>query len=145
MDTCIVCVGIKPMWHQLMNLPEWAHEASAQREHGDVVWFGEGPVVGGKGPCECALPQGDDKVDTPEKGHSVVDLQVEQIPLEETLIIVFDENTACWGAAWKIWRGEVLRRRDRRRKEWMYGEHESENRGSKEWKKTFYLTHSYHF
>lgn len=98
-----------------INLPEWTYEASTQGERGDIIWFGEGPVVGGKGPSKRTMPQGDDKVDTPEKSHSVVDLQVEQIPLEETLFVVFDENAAGWGAAWIIWWVEVLRGGDRRR------------------------------
>lgn len=118
MDTYIVA-GIKPLWHQLINLPECAYEAGTHGERGDIIWFGEGPVVGGKGPSKRTLPQCDDKVDTPEKSHSVVDLQVEQIPLEETLFVVFDENAAGWGAAWIIWWVEVLRRGDRRRNEWI--------------------------
>lgn len=97
------------MWQQLINLPEWACKASRQGKRGDVIWFGEGPVVGGKCPCQGALPQGDDEVDTPEKSHHVVDLQVEEVPLEDTLVIVFDEDAAGRGAAWVIWRVEVLR------------------------------------
>ena len=54
----------------------------------------EGPVVGSEGPCQRALPQGEDKVGTPEESHGIVDLQVEEVPLEETLVVVFDEDTA---------------------------------------------------
>lgn len=54
------------------------------------------------------MPQGDDEVDAPEKSHHVVDLQVEEVPLEETLVVVLDEDAAGRGAAWVIGRGEVL-------------------------------------
>lgn len=57
-----------------MNVPEWSYEAGTQGKGGNVIWFGEGPVVGGKGPRQRALPQGDDEVDTPEESHGVVDL-----------------------------------------------------------------------
>lgn len=97
------------MWQQLIDLPEWAYKASRHGEHGDIAWFVEGPVVGGKGPRQCTMPQGDDEVDTPEKSHRVVDLQVEEVPLKETLVVVFDKDAAGWGAAWVIWWGEVLR------------------------------------
>lgn len=76
------------------TIPECTYKAPKHREHGDIIWFGEGPVVGGKGPCERTVSQGDDEVDTPEKSHHVVDLQVEEVPLEETLVIVFDEDAA---------------------------------------------------
>lgn len=97
------------MWQQLINLPEWAYEARREGKHGDVVWLGEGPVVGGEGPRQRALPQGDDEVHAPEESHNVVDLQVEEVPLEETLVVVFDEDAAGWGAAWVFWWVEVLR------------------------------------
>ena len=104
--------GLYVMCRQHVNLPEGAYKAAAHWEHGDIVWFTEGPVVGGEGPGQRALPQGDDEVHTPEKSHGVVDLQIEEVPLQETLVVVLDEDAAGWGAAWVIWRGEVLRAGD---------------------------------
>lgn len=75
-------------------VPERANEARRQRERRNVVWFGVGPVVGGEGARQRALPQGDDEVDAPEKSHDVVDLQVEEVPLEETLVVVLEEDAA---------------------------------------------------
>jgi len=92
------------------DLPERAQEARAQGKRGDVVRLGEGPVVGGEGPRQRALPQGDDEVDAPEERHGVVDLQVEEVPLEQTLVVVLDEDAAGKGAARVVRRGEVLRR-----------------------------------
>lgn len=40
------------------------------------------------------MSQGDDEVDTPEKSHHVVDLQVEEVPLKETFVVVFDKDAA---------------------------------------------------
>lgn len=97
------------MWRQLINLPECAYEARRQWEHGNVSWFGEGPVVRGEGPRQRTLAQGDDEVDTPEKSHGVVDLQIEDVPLEETFVVVFDEDAAGWWAVRVSWWGEVLR------------------------------------
>lgn len=56
--------------------------------------FGKRPVVGRKCPSKSALAQGDHEINTPEESENVVELQVEQVPLEQTLIVVFDENTA---------------------------------------------------
>uniref|UniRef100_H2RX44 Uncharacterized protein n=1 Tax=Takifugu rubripes TaxID=31033 RepID=H2RX44_TAKRU len=79
-----------------------ANEAGTYGERGDVVWFGKRPVVGRERPGEGALAQGNDKISTPEEGHHVVDLQVKQVPLEQALIIVFDENTpGLWGSRGK--------------------------------------------
>lgn len=83
---------------QLFDQPEGANEAGSHGEGGDVVRFGEGPVVGGKGPRQRALSQGNDKVDAPEESHGVVDLQVEEVPQEEALVIVLEEYAAGRGA-----------------------------------------------
>lgn len=40
------------------------------------------------------MSQGNDKVDTPEKSHHIVDLQVEEVPLKKTLVVVFDKDAA---------------------------------------------------
>uniref|UniRef100_A0A8C7X0L9 Uncharacterized protein n=1 Tax=Oryzias sinensis TaxID=183150 RepID=A0A8C7X0L9_9TELE len=63
-----------------------------ETKHRDVARLVEGPVVGGEGARQRALPQGNDKVDAPEKSDGVVDLQVEEVPLEEPLLIVGDED-----------------------------------------------------
>lgn len=83
-------------------VPECANKAGTQGKHGDIFRFGEGPVVGGKGPRQRTLPQGNDEVDTPEKSYHVVDLQVEEVPLEKTLVVVSDKDAAGRGAAWVI-------------------------------------------
>lgn len=75
------------------NLPEGANEARTYGERGDVLWFGKRPVVGRERPGKSALAQGNDKINTPEERHNVVELQVKQVPLEQALIVVFDENT----------------------------------------------------
>lgn len=100
------------------HLPECTYKAATNREHGDVTWFGEGPVVGGKGPCERTVSQGNDKIDTPEKSHHIVDLQIEEVPLEKTLVVVFDKDAARWGATGVISRSEVLWRTNREKKVW---------------------------
>lgn len=89
-----------PCFCFLPSSPDGAHEAGAQREHGDVARFGEGPVVGGEGPRQRALPQSDDEVGAPQKSDGVVDLQVEEVPLEEALLVVIDEDAAGGRAAW---------------------------------------------
>lgn len=76
----------------LRHIPEGTHEAAGDRKHRDVARLVEGPVVGGEGARQRALPQGNDKVDAPEKSDGVVDLQVEEVPLEEPLLIVCDED-----------------------------------------------------
>lgn len=96
------------MQQQSVNSPECTHKSSRHREHGDVIWFGEGPVVGGEGPGQRALPEGNDEVDTPKKSHRIVDLQIEDVPLQQTLIVVLDEDAAGWRASWVICWVEVL-------------------------------------
>lgn len=96
---------------QLSDQPEGADEAAGHREGGDVVRFGEGPVIGGKGPRQRALSQGDDEVDAPEESHSVVDLQVEEVPQEEALVIVLEEDAAGIGATGEIGGVECLKER----------------------------------
>uniref|UniRef100_A0A667X6L7 Uncharacterized protein n=1 Tax=Myripristis murdjan TaxID=586833 RepID=A0A667X6L7_9TELE len=65
------------------------------------------PVVGGKGSGQRALSQGDDKIGTPEERHHIVDLQVEEVPLKQALVVVFDEYAA--GLRGKVER-EAIRR-----------------------------------
>lgn len=86
----------------LSDQPEGADEAAGHREGGDVVGFGEGPVVGGKGPRQRALSQGDDEVDAPEESHGIVELQVEEVPQEEALVVVLEEDAAGTGATGDI-------------------------------------------
>lgn len=91
-----------PETDMIIHLPECACKGTEHREHGDIVWFVEGPVVGGKGAGKRTLPQCNDKIDTPKKGHYIIDLQVDQVPLQETLAGVFEEDTACRRAVWVI-------------------------------------------
>lgn len=85
-----------------MTLPECSHKAGTHWKHGDVVRLAEGPVVGGEGPGQRALPHGDDEVHTPEEGDRVVNLQVEHVLLEETFLVVVDEDAAGCRALWVI-------------------------------------------
>lgn len=75
-----------------MSLPQCADEGLGEREGGDVSRLAEGPVVRGERPSQGALSQGQHKVDTPEEGHHVVDLQVEQVPLQQALCVVLDKD-----------------------------------------------------
>lgn len=76
-----ICTNVTTPIQQSVNPPERTHKATTHRERGDIIWLGEGPVVGGEGPGQRTLSEGDDKVDTPEKSHHVVDLQIEDVPL----------------------------------------------------------------
>lgn len=96
----ITCGQFDPQ--RLVDQPEGADEAGRHREGGDVVRFGEGPVVGGKGPRQRALTQGDDKVDAPEESHGIVDLEVEEVPQEEALVVVLEEYAAGRGATGEL-------------------------------------------
>ena len=82
----------------VINPPEGAYKAAGQRKRGDITRFAEGPVVGGEGPRQRTLPQGYDKVDTPEESNGVVDLQVEEVSLEQTFFVVIYEDAAGCGA-----------------------------------------------
>lgn len=55
----------------------------------------EGPVVGGEGSCERALSQSDDEVGAPQEAHHVIQLQVKEVPLEQTLRVVLYKGAAC--------------------------------------------------
>lgn len=76
------------------NLPECTTEASTYGECGYIIWLGKSPVVGRECPSKSTLPQGNDEINAPEESYNVVELQVKQVPLEQPLIIVLDENTA---------------------------------------------------
>uniref|UniRef100_A0A3Q2XY69 Uncharacterized protein n=1 Tax=Hippocampus comes TaxID=109280 RepID=A0A3Q2XY69_HIPCM len=73
---------------------------TGQGGHGDVVRFVESPVVGGKGA---------------EKSQHVVDLKVEQVPLEEALRVVFDKDACSGGAGRVIGCLEGLQEKEERR------------------------------
>lgn len=95
----------------LLQGPE---ESLAEREGGDVSRLAECPVVGGEGPRQCALAQGDDKVEAPEQAQHIVDLQVEHVSLEKTLAVVFNEDTLGRGTGQVERRVEGLRRTEKR-------------------------------
>uniref|UniRef100_A0A669DMQ3 Uncharacterized protein n=1 Tax=Oreochromis niloticus TaxID=8128 RepID=A0A669DMQ3_ORENI len=69
-------------------------QGAQMREHGDVRRFFEGPVVGGERSSQRALSKSNDKVDTPEKSHRIVDLQAHQ---RVTVLGAIDTTTAAHG------------------------------------------------
>lgn len=75
--------------------PQRPHEGGDQRACWDVGGFVEAPIVGGEGSGQRALTQSDDEVDAPQEAHHIVQLQVKEVPLEQTLRVVLYKQAAC--------------------------------------------------
>uniref|UniRef100_A0A8C1MA74 Uncharacterized protein n=1 Tax=Cyprinus carpio TaxID=7962 RepID=A0A8C1MA74_CYPCA len=76
-------------------LPQRSHEGLDQRECWDICRFAEGPVIRAECSGECAVTQSDDEVDAPQERKHVIDLQVKEVPLEQTLCVIVNEDAAC--------------------------------------------------
>uniref|UniRef100_A0A9J8C2F5 Uncharacterized protein n=1 Tax=Cyprinus carpio carpio TaxID=630221 RepID=A0A9J8C2F5_CYPCA len=75
-------------------LPQRSHEGLDQRECWDICRFAEGPVIRAECSGECAVTQSDDEVHAPQERKHVIDLQVKEVPLEQTLRVIVNEDAA---------------------------------------------------
>ncbi len=75
-------------------LPQRSHEGLDQGECWDVCRFAEGPVIRTEGSGEGAVTQSDDEVHAPQERNHVIDLQVKEVPLEQTLLVIVNEDAA---------------------------------------------------
>ncbi len=75
-------------------LPQRSHEGLDQRECWDICRLAEGPVVRTEGSGECTVTQSDDEVHAPQERNHVIDLQVKEVLLEQTLLVIVNEDAA---------------------------------------------------
>uniref|UniRef100_A0A3Q2HS84 Uncharacterized protein n=1 Tax=Equus caballus TaxID=9796 RepID=A0A3Q2HS84_HORSE len=73
-------------------------EGGEEREGRQVVWLVEGPVVGGEGPSQRDLAQGQHEVGQPEEHEDIEDLQAQQGPVVARLPAIEGELAVGAGA-----------------------------------------------
>uniref|UniRef100_A0A673G5L1 Uncharacterized protein n=1 Tax=Sinocyclocheilus rhinocerous TaxID=307959 RepID=A0A673G5L1_9TELE len=92
-------------------LPQRSHEGLDQRECWDICRFAEGPVIRAEGSGERAVTQSDDEVHAPQERNHIIDLQVKEVPLEQTLLVIVNEDAACRRTRGKLRTVECLWRK----------------------------------